>query len=527
MVYRQDVKKFLSKINPFVEKIPEITAKLSELEKDKGFQDALGKLGTVGGLFSIGLYIFNKALENSPNSENTCFSLINKTALHVAKEIIKEAEELMENEHKNEELLKQLLKIYTFKKTDLETYQKWNGIPIDHPIVQDFRKRMFQIIKENNIETIYPNFVTEFNIKFQDKIQELDEFKDCQKQTKLKNLSKERAEYLRWILNDFDKPHPIDKKKVTEYYIQNRAIEFDLEDEESFEKDYWNISDFEAEKYFTSKKRWCLEDFLSSRETIKFIAAPFGTGKTSFAKYMVMRIAEENLTGQNTWIPLYIPLKQKLNSIYTPDDTIYHDLSNDIRPQNEKILLVCDGLDEYPNPDDILSLKNSLLEIQSKFSISKLKIIFTTRLEAGLPQILGIKRYVRLLPFTPNQVTEFFRKYDLKDITFKEIRKYRLQEKDGSSYKIDLLKPLFCWMFALSYSHLQITKDMGVGMPRLILYSTFIHSILEGRYHYSKSIANEKWILRKIAALKSIFEEVYEENFQKILSILLKKNNKD
>jgi hypothetical protein len=175
---------------------------------------------------------------------------------------------------------------------------------------------------------------------------------------------------------------------------------------------------------------------LTSRETIKYITDPFDTGKTSFAKYIVMMIAEENLTGQNTWILVYIQLKQKLCSLYTPDDTIYQDLSNDIRPQNEKILLVCDGLDEYPNPDDILSLKNSLLDIQSKFSISKLKIIFTTRPEVGLPQILGIKKYVRLLPFTPNQVTEFFKRYDPKDITFKDIRKYSLKEKYGSSYKI-------------------------------------------------------------------------------------------
>jgi hypothetical protein len=76
------------------------------------------------------------------------------------------------------------------------------------------------------------------------------------------------------------------------------------------------------------------------------------------------------------------------------------------------------------------------LDIQSKFSISKLKIIFTTRLEVGLPQILGIKKYVRLLPFTPNQVTEFFKRYDPKDITFKDIRKYSLKEKYGSSFKI-------------------------------------------------------------------------------------------
>jgi hypothetical protein len=157
----------------------------------------LGKLGTIGGLFSIGLYLFEKTLNNLSDSEKICYSLINRTAISVAKEIIKEAEELMKDEHKNEELLKLMLKIYSFKETDKDKYQNWNDIPIDHPIVEEFRKKMFQIIKENNMESIYPNFVTEFNVKFQYKIQELDEFKDCKKQIKLKNLSKERAEYLR------------------------------------------------------------------------------------------------------------------------------------------------------------------------------------------------------------------------------------------------------------------------------------------------------------------------------------------
>ena len=73
------------------------------------------------------------------------------------------------------------------------------------------------------------------------------------------------------------------------------------------------------------------------------------------------------LSGQNTWIPIYIPLKQRLDSVYTPDVSIYQDLNNDIKPQNEKILLVCDGLDEYPEPDKISSLKEELLNIQSKF----------------------------------------------------------------------------------------------------------------------------------------------------------------
>jgi hypothetical protein len=122
-------------------------------------------------------------------------------------------------------------------------------------------------------------------------------------------------------------------------------------------------------------------------------------------------IAESYLSGHDTWIPIYIPLKHKLESVYTPDVSIYQDLNKDIKPQEEQILLVCDGLDEYPEPDKIVSLKDELLNIQSKFSISQLKIIFTTRLEVGFPQKLEIKRYVRLLPFHAEQVIEFFVKY--------------------------------------------------------------------------------------------------------------------
>jgi hypothetical protein len=44
-----------------------------------------------------------------------------------------------------------------------------------------------------------------------------------------------------------------------------------------------------------------------------------------------------------------------------------------------------------------------------------------------------------------------------------------------------------------------------------------------GRYHYSKSIANEKGILRKMAVLKSIFEEVYEEDLSKNLEHFIEK----
>jgi hypothetical protein len=299
MVSKEKVKDFLSKINPFVEEIPDITDKISKLNDDENFQNLLGKLGTVGGLFSIGLYLFDKTLENLSDTEKTYYSLINKTAISVAEKIIQEADKITVNDQNNEEILEQMIKIYSFKDIDKDKYQTWNGQqPGDHPIVKDFRKRMVQIIKENNLEAKYLDFVPQFNVKFQDEIKQNPKFIEYQKQTALKNLSKERADYLNWLLKELDKPHPIDKKKATDYYIQNRAIEFNLEEEKSYpNKNSWNMSDREIEDYSKTQRKWTIEDFLSSRETIKFIAAPFGTGKTSFAKYTVIKIAESYLSG--------------------------------------------------------------------------------------------------------------------------------------------------------------------------------------------------------------------------------------
>ena len=60
MIFKEEVKGFLSKLNPFVEKLPDITEKISKLERDEEFQKLLSRLGTIRGLFSIGLYPFDK-----------------------------------------------------------------------------------------------------------------------------------------------------------------------------------------------------------------------------------------------------------------------------------------------------------------------------------------------------------------------------------------------------------------------------------------------------------------------------------
>jgi len=148
MVSKEEVKRFLAKLNPFVEKFTDITDKISKLEEDEEFQNLLGRLGTVGGLFSIGLYLFDKTLDNLSDTEKTYYSLINRTAISVAQKIIQDADKFTTDDQVNEEILVRMIKIYSFKDMDKERYRKWNGQPGDHPIVEDFRKIMVKTIKK-------------------------------------------------------------------------------------------------------------------------------------------------------------------------------------------------------------------------------------------------------------------------------------------------------------------------------------------------------------------------------------------
>jgi hypothetical protein len=151
MVSKEEAKSFLSKIIPFAEKIPDIYGKVLELSNDENFRAELGKLGTIGSLFSIGLWIFDKTLDHLEDTEKTYYSLINRTAISVAKEIIKE-HRLKSDEENNTKILKKMMEIYSFKEIDKEQYQNWNGlVPYDNPIVREFRHRIIQIIKENSL----------------------------------------------------------------------------------------------------------------------------------------------------------------------------------------------------------------------------------------------------------------------------------------------------------------------------------------------------------------------------------------
>lgn len=267
-------------------------------------------MGTIGGL-NIGLFLFDKALSELSDTEKSCYSLINKIAINVVGKLIKEKSDIFKiklDEKKTEETLQQLIKIYSFKETDYDSYQKWNSlVPYDHPIVKRFKQSIINLLMENE-NSQYIEFETQFNLQFQSEIIKSDIFIKYQKEKSLENISETRKDYFSWILNDLDKPNPVDNKKAADYYTKNRAIELEIFDDIIEHKDNWNITDYEVESLYNKDKGWKIESFLNSNERIKVIAAPFGTGKTSFAKYTAQNliINREAIQIKDTWIPIYI-----------------------------------------------------------------------------------------------------------------------------------------------------------------------------------------------------------------------------
>lgn len=64
--------------------------------------------------------------------------MINRTAIYVAEEIIKQEYDIKSTASKEtgKEILAELMKIYSFKEANKEQYEKWNGqVSYDHPII--------------------------------------------------------------------------------------------------------------------------------------------------------------------------------------------------------------------------------------------------------------------------------------------------------------------------------------------------------------------------------------------------------
>ncbi len=302
--------------------------------------------------------------------------------------------------------------------------------------------------------------------------------------------------YFNYIKNKLDRPNPIDNRKVSEYYIRNRMM--------ITQKDDWFLSDDAIDKTYNEENKWNIKKFLDNDNNKCFIGAPFGLGKTSFCTDLTLNLIRDFSNNKTDYIPIYVTLKSNFENVYNDWDLDY--VIDYIIPKDTKILVIFDGVDEYTG--DITNLRIQL----KKYEKPNYKLLLVTRLDENMPKIFGFEEHVRILPFTPKQVTTFFSesKYNIHSIEYISLKNLGLNVED-------IKTPLFCWLIAIDKKNSNLTDlNDQKGLAKIILYFSIIDSIIVGKYR--KEINNpeykqyEKWILRKIAALKNIYQDELFQN---------------
>jgi uncharacterized protein YjbI with pentapeptide repeats len=503
-------------LGDFIKKISDGAKSFGDL-LDKGvLKDDLGKAGTIGGLIVVGLDLYEQIKDKLQTDEGRAFSSFYKVAFESAKESIPAEIDripIADVKSAKQELLQ------TFRKIKED---EWNGYLPDHPAIIQFRTIICEILRRAQYNNLVQNshlisdFIFKFNITLADKADNDPDFKPFKKWSTLIEQTKNLMRHLEYSRSLIYKTNTIDQKSLDEYYVENDALF--LTDLKTWGKEddyFWKEKDYEGRESKASK---LIRDFLRDEKWYTAIGAPFGIGKTSFAIYLTSDIASKYLKDPNNeynYIPIFVPLKGKLKNIDDKQSSLegkLRSIAGEGEEKKRKILVICDGLDEYGK--DETELMNDLEKKHE--DLPNMKVIITTRLEAGLPQKLDMSSYIRLLRFNKEQVTEFFENYGLPDITFDILKSYNLTEEE-------IFKPLFCWMFAImrnskSFDITTVFKDfdspVNRSLSRALIYQGFIYSIVRGKhkdkaneYHWTQyQVGEEKRILRKIAALRQIHD---------------------
>ena len=206
-----------------------------------------------------------------------------------------------------------------------------------------------------------PLFLTEFNLNLLTKLKEEEpsnkDLQDLLQKWKVNTGFLKLTNYLNNSRKAFLKRSEIDHKSLSEYYVENQTYVVD--------KDTWD----RGEEEIKNKEKWLLNFFLSSRDSLAIIAAPFGIGKSSLTKKIAYDCATQVIadpTDPKAFIPILVPLKSALET------TCNHtSLGNDLksitsyssRGDHTNILVILDGLDELPE-DRPISIHNIYTEIQ-------------------------------------------------------------------------------------------------------------------------------------------------------------------
>jgi hypothetical protein len=277
-----------------------------------------------------------------------------------------------------------------------------------------------------------------------------------------------------------------------------------------------------------------IKDFLKKNELeilekdrYLVIGGTFGIGKTTLVKVKASRYAQNYLSGNEdsfSYIPVPIFLKHGMTTEYNGrslDYVITNIVANDNEAKkNNEMLLFLDGLDEYN--------KSSIAEVVNRYVEAgyKLKVIITTRLddnliERNLPSI-KFERYIRLLPFSEQQIDDFFKKYGVKIDENKYLTCRYARELD---LPVEIMaKPLFAWMFSLvqlngdTKSRLERKTHWSPNMKKSWIYFQFFYNIIQARQKrkhkgdsWKRWYSIEKKGLRIIAALKQMYTQIYQQ----------------
>ena len=289
----------------------------------------------------------------------------------------------------------------------------------------------------------------------------------------------------------------------------------------------------------------------------------------------------------NGFFPIYIDLSKGLKTLYSDDndqeldyldiDVILKELFNNKDNKDNNLLFICDGLDEYHVENKTQDRKSFLInELKKKIKnninnfTGKQKFLITTRLDSGMIEKNPSGNYVRLLRFDDKQVNDFFTKYFRSVLTKRmpnqvlpvsigidrELLDYDIlvnKEKFNINKKI-VSTPLYTWTlsyllsnFNTEYAELfkkiklnsEINNMNKNGVISLI-FLALMHSVIAGKHQNDDRLRKilerlkvgeneyyfcEKWIIRKIAAINSLYKNIWSNKSITLAEIKKSLNN--
>ena len=341
---------FINDLKEFINDYSDVSDSIVDFIKDDSiFKDALNASGSIGQILNLSLSFF-KILNRSKKKEQT------KNLEYVTLETLRETlnkldiklDDINLGQHFKKNILKSLFKIQKDNQSN-----DTNSI-YSIPIIATFRSNIFNIITNSKLQEIV-NFSFYFDTLLYKKVKDDTKFKGLRDSLDSADTQTSRAKYLNSILEKINKPLKVDGKRIQDYYIKNRTIEITNEENDQSD-DCWNMKDIDYEYLYKEGNEFSLEQFLRAgrEDNTRFIVSSFGNGKTSYSKNLFIEILRNHfLSPDNRFFPIYIELKNGPKNAYENYD-LRCLVTNIIKPRNENILIIADGLDEYQGNRKIL-----------------------------------------------------------------------------------------------------------------------------------------------------------------------------